>query len=164
MGTTRLASLLAGLRVPGTTAVTPSSVDARVFPAKFNAQGKRHREYADTCELLSEVVWKDWPVTGPRTRRWLTHFIKDVNSIPPSRTGAWMKELGINEADRMQYEHAPLCDMLQMAMTYDQLDVSSLGCFELLVRRLQMLEEAYGTNPKARRFDARSHFMGAGQE
>ena len=37
VGATRLASLLSGTRVPGATSVTPSSVDARVFPAKFNA-------------------------------------------------------------------------------------------------------------------------------
>ena len=47
-----------------------------------------------------------------------------------------MKELGINDADRVKYQHAHLCDMLQMVVTYDQLDVSSLGCFELPVRRL----------------------------
>ena len=54
--------------------------------------------------------------------------------------------------------------MLQMAMTYDQLDVSSLRCFELLVRRLQMLEEAYGASPKAPCFDALSFFMGQGKK
>ena len=75
-----------------------------------------------------------------------------------------MKELGINEADRVKYEHAHLCDMLQMVMTYDQLDVSSLGCFKLLVRRLQMLEEAYGANPEAPRFNAQWHFMGQGKK
>ena len=48
-------------------------------------------------------------------------------------------------------------------MTYDQLDVSSLGCFELLVRRLQMLEEAYGANPKAPRFNAQNYFMAQGK-
>ena len=61
-------------------------------------------------------------------------------------------------------EHALLCDMLQMAVTYDQLDVSSLGCFELLVRRLQMLEEAYGANPKVPRFDAQNHFIWQGKK
>ena len=59
------------------------------------------------------------------------------------------KDFGINEADRVNYEHVHLCDMLQMAMMYDQLDVSGLGCFELLVRRRQVLEEASGANPKA---------------
>ena len=49
VGATRLASLLRGLRVPGAASVTPSSVDARVLPAKFNVQGKRHREHNDGC-------------------------------------------------------------------------------------------------------------------
>ena len=135
-----------------------------MLPAKFNVQGKRHREYNDGCELMAEVAWTDWPVTGPRTCRWFFRFIKEVNTIPQARTAQWMKELGINDADRVKYEHAHLCDMLQMAVSYDQLDVSSLGCFELLVRRLRMLEEAYGANPKAPRFDAQNHFMGQGKK
>ena len=61
-----------------------------------------------------------------------------------------MKDLGINEADRAKYEHAHLCDVLQMAVCYDQLDISSLGCFELLVRRLQAVERAYDANLTSR--------------
>ena len=37
-----------------------------------------------------------------------------------------------------------------MAVCYDQLDISSLGCFELQVRRLQVAEEAYDANLRAR--------------
>ena len=84
--------------------------------------------------------------------------------MPRSRTAAWMKDLGIADSDRVKYEHAHLCDVLEMASTYDQLEISSLGCFELVVRRLQMLEEAYGANPKQPRFDAQTHFMGQGKK
>ena len=37
-----------------------------------------------------------------------------------------------------------------MAVCYDQLDISSLGCFELLVRRLQVVEGAYDANLTSR--------------
>ena len=74
-----------------------------------------------------------------------------------------MTELGINEADQVKYAHAPLCDMLQMATTYNHLDVSSLGCFESLVRRLQILEEAYSEITMAPGFDTQTHFLGQGK-
>ena len=64
----------------------------------------------------------------------------------------------------MRHEHGLLCDVLQTAMTYDQLEVSSLCCFELVARRLQLLEEAYSASPKAPRFDGQSHFMGQGRK
>ena len=43
--------------------------------------------------------------------------------------------------------------MSKWAVCYDQLDVSSLACFEIASRRIQLLEEAYSVNPKAPKFD-----------
>ena len=64
----------------------------------------------------------------------------------------------------MKHEHGLLCDVLEAAVTYDQIDISCCVCFELLVRRLQMLEEAYSANPKQPRFDSQAHFMGQGRK
>ena len=76
-----------------------------------------------------------------------------------------MREHSISENDRVKYEHGLLCDIIELAVSYDQLDISSLASFELAVRRVQMLEEAYAANPKQPRFDSQSklHFMGQGR-
>ena len=63
--------------------------------------------------------------------RTLARFVKEANTSPQSRTAQWLKDLGINDADPVKHEHAHPCDMLQMAMTYDQLDVSSLDVSSL---------------------------------
>ena len=84
--------------------------------------------------------------------------------MPQARTSQWLRDHGIQETDRVRYEHGLLCDVLQHGVTYDQLDISSLASFELVARRLQMLEEAYGANPKQPRFDAQLHFMGQGRK
>ena len=163
-GHSALLGLMGAMRIPGAETDPGSSVDSRVLSAKFNAQGKRHREYSECCEHLSEPPWKDWPLTGPRTCRWYARFILESNRVPQARTLQWMRDTGVPETDRVRHEHGLLCDVLQTAMTYDQLEVSSLCCFELLARRLQLLEEAYSASPKAPRFDGQQHFMGQGRK
>ena len=74
-----------------------------------------------------------------------------------------MREHSIAEGDRVKYEHGLLCDIIELAVVYDQLDISSLASFELATRRVQMLEEAYAANPKQPRFDSQLHFMGQGR-
>ena len=84
--------------------------------------------------------------------------------MPQSRTLQWMRDVGVPETDRVRHEHGILCNILQTAMTYDQLEVSSLCSFELVARRLQLIEEAYSSSPKAPKFDGQSHFMGQGRK
>ena len=48
-------------------------------------------------------------------------------------------------------------------MVYDQLDVSALVSFELLARRVALLEEAYTANPKAPRIEGSDYFLGLGR-
>ncbi len=47
---------------------------------------------------------------------------------------------------------------------YDQLDVSALACFEVLARRVALLEECYTANPKNPRFEGTEHFSGLGRK
>ena len=156
-------ALRGALGVPGAAGVTPTAVDARVLPIRYAANGKRGREYVEAVELLQEVAWPDWPLSGPRTARWFCRFIKETNQIPKNRTSQWMRLHSIAEGDRVKYEHGLLCDIIELAVVYDQLDISSLASFELATRRVQMLEEAYAANPKQPRVDSHFHFMGQGR-
>ena len=94
---------------------------------------------------------------------WLCKFIRDQGCVPRTRTEKWMREAHVPDTDRVKHEHGCLMEMLEWALTYDQLDVSSLASFELLSRRVQLLEEAYTANPKAPRFEGSDHFQGLGK-
>eukprot|EP00959_Pyramimonas_sp_CCMP1952_P078303 1637001-Pyramimonas_sp.AAC.1 len=54
-------------------------------------------------------------------------------------------------------------EILDYALTYAQLDVSSLASFEILARRVQFLEEAYTSNPKAPRCEGSERYQGLGR-
>ena len=61
----------------------------------------------------------------------------------------WIRDAEIPLTDRSRFEHAILSDILEKAVTYDCLQVSNLASFEILVRRLQHIEQAHIECPNA---------------
>ena len=49
----------------------------------------------------------------------------------------------LNYGDKHMSEYAVLAKVIELALTYDQLAITNLSCFELIIRRLQMIEEKY---------------------
>ena len=141
----------------------PRSVDARVCPVRYDERGERYRSFDEALRFLEEPEWKDWPIQGPRTVRWLCRFIKEHGGVPKARTQRFLSDAKVPDTDRVKYEHGCLMEILEWAVVYDQVDVSALACFELLARRVALLEEAYTANPKNPRFEGSEHFQGLGR-
>jgi hypothetical protein len=161
-----LAAYLAGGAVDAGAAAAGAgapSADARVCPVRFDERGERYRQYGEAVSMLLEPAWHDWPIKGPRTVRWLAKYIKDMGITPKLRTARFLTDAKVADTDRVKHEHSTLMEILEWAMVYDQLDVSALSCFELLSRRVQLLEEAYAANPKAPRFEGGEYFQGLGR-
>ena len=55
----------------------------------------------------------------------------------------WVRLGKLQDNDAKVLAHESLCKILEPAMCYDQVDVASLACMELLVRQVQVLEEGY---------------------
>ncbi|CAK0909748.1 unnamed protein product [Prorocentrum cordatum] len=145
-------------------AVPLKSADAGVLPVLCDQTGQRLRAYTNAVGLLEEPRFEDFPVVGPRTTLWLCKFIRDQGSVPRTRTEKWMRDAHVPDNDRVKHEHGSLMEILETALTYDQLDVSALASFEILSRRIQLLEEACASNPKAPRFEGSEHFQGLGRK
>ena len=90
-------------------------------------------------------------------------FILQNGGTPRSRVLKFLQEMKVPENDKIRHEYGVLMDILEMAIEYDQVDVSSLACFEVLARRVQMIEQAYSANPRQPRWEGQEHFMGIGQ-
>ena len=54
----------------------------------------------------------------------------------------WKIQLRADDGDRSVHEHELLCMTLELSGCYDQLDLSVLAGIELVVRRLQLIEES----------------------
>ena len=55
----------------------------------------------------------------------------------------WMRAKSIQENDRVSFEMRCLVDCIYHAGSYDQLNVASLACMEVVARRTQAVVEAY---------------------
>ena len=51
--------------------------------------------------------------------------------------------MGLTSADAGAEEHESICEILQVAMQYDQINIAECASFEMLSRRLQLWESMY---------------------
>ena len=58
-----------------------------------------------------------------------------------ARHDKWKNDCHLKANDAYVAEHAVLCGCVHQATTYDQLNLPELASFELLFRRIQMIEE-----------------------
>jgi hypothetical protein len=136
--------------------------DARTMPIKFRpVTGERHIAFDDAVSLLPEDEFLDFPVTGPRTVRWLCEQIVKSGAPPISRHSRWVREAEIPAGDRSKFEHEVLSKVLELGVCYDGLAVSNLASFEVVSRRLQLIEEAHLDSPGAPSYEAAAHYMGS---
>ena len=98
---------------------------------------------------------------GPRTLRWLAKEMAKSGGGPLRHRQNWRTLCKADESDRAVHEHESICLALEMGGSYDQLDCGSCACFEVLARRLQLIEDARVISPTAPSYDGAEHWMGA---
>ena len=99
---------------------------------------------------------------------WLVQGHNRSGMTPVSRHHWWRTTMSLTPADPGVDEHLFLCELLETGMTYDQLQVGNVACFELIARKLQHWEERYGERLQAASegphlagvAEERRHFMG----
>jgi hypothetical protein len=119
------------------TSATMSS-DARTLPVLSTAVG-RHREFSSLAELCEEELFDDFPLTGPRTAHWCLNFLRRRHTPTDHHMSfRTMARLG-SDAWGMG-EHEQLLKMIELAGSFDQLDLSNLAWAEMAFRRIQVIE------------------------
>lgn len=133
--------------------------DARTMEVKYAASGERQRSFKDTVAEFQQTEFEDFPLE-PRTS---LAYLKAVSSIAESSFGqhlSWVHQSRIPENDRAIHESEVLSRAIDMAICYDQLNVVNLASFELLIRRKQLLAEAYSYGGGTPSYAGSDHFMG----
>ena len=116
----------------------------RTMPMVYGPNLKANREFREAVHYLAEDAVKDWPLVGPRSLLWVLMFIlqQTLGGIV-ARQQQFMSLGKLNYGDKHMSEYAVLAKVLELAISFDQLHVTNLACFELIGRRLQMIEEKY---------------------
>jgi hypothetical protein len=139
-----------------------STDDARTLSVKYGADGTRRRIFRDSSEEMLEADFADWPVLGPRTCLWNVREICKMAEGPRAQHTMWVRGAKIPDGDRAIFEDEVLASMMEMAVTYDGLNIANLASFELLCRRRQLLAEAHVHNPGAPSYSGSEYYMGLG--
>ncbi len=132
----------AGRRGNVTPRIAAEQGDARTLSVKYDKSGTPCRDYKEAVELCSETEIQGFIVRGPRTAAWVLRFLAEQGS-PIQRHTRFKVEARLSSTDPGVSQHENLCKLLQVGLTFDQLDMTNLAMVELMCRELQMIEEKY---------------------
>ena len=138
--------------------------DARTLDVAYDDQGERWRPWRSVVQLGHENYYEDWPVEGPRTLQWLLKHIERTAGSPMQWYHRFLVESRISPTDRTAYEIQSLARMLEVAGSYDQLNLPSVAAFEILARRWQLLLDANSRDPGDSRFEDEDLWAGSSQK
>ena len=117
--------------------------DARTLPISRDSDGLRFKEFRVACQESKPTDFNDWPVSGPRTTKYVLSQMLEHGGSAIGHHQAWRVACKFAPTDGPAQEHEAWSKVLQTMMTYDQLDVSNLASGELVVRALQRIEEKH---------------------
>lgn len=133
--------------------------DLRTMSVKYTANGERFRSFREAVGEMTQTEMADFPYE-PRT---CLPYLQAVTTVAESSFAhhlAWLQQAKIPEGARASYEDETLSQILDTAICYDSLAVSNLACFEILVRRKQLIAEAHAYDPSAPSYQGSEYWMG----
>ena len=122
--------------------------DLRLIGNHADLSGKRFISLQDAFPLFKESQMKDWGFSGPRAVKEYLESIREASSDLASYHLQWLQHSGANPRTALVHEHRNIIEVLRLGVSRDQLDVSNLLSFELLVRRAIQLELAVARSPQ----------------
>lgn len=136
-----------------------ASDDLRTMEVHYSQNGERRRGFKDAVGAMTQVEMEGFPFE-PRT---CLEYLKAVTSLSESAYAqhlAWVQQARIPEGSRAIYEDEVLAQILDVAVSFDCLNVANLASFELLVRRRQLIADAHSLNPSAPSYDGADYYLG----
>lgn len=133
--------------------------DVRTLEVKYGASGERQRSFKETISEMIQCDFEDYPFEI----RTALPYLKAISGVAESSFAqhlSWVAQSRIPEGDRAIYENEVLSRALDLAVTYDSLNVANLASFELLIRRKQLLAEAHAHAPGQPSYEGADHFLG----
>ena len=115
-------------------------MDARILPAAVLPGGKRGRRFADAVAMVSEEAHANWPVAGPRTVLWCLQFLARTNQGSLEHHYKWKQLSKLQVHDYGVEFHEAVMRVVELAVTYDEVDSTNLASLEVALPRAQIIE------------------------
>eukprot|EP00438_Fugacium_kawagutii_P032906 Skav229624 [mRNA] locus=scaffold1753:170636:171595:- [translate_table: standard] len=136
-----------------------SADDIRTMSVKYLANGDRMRNFRESIGEMVQVDMEDFPFE-PRTTLEYLQAVQSVAESSYSHHLAWVQQSKVPEGSRAVYEDETLSQILDVAISYDALNVANLASFELLVRRKQLIADAHSYNAASPSYEGASYYLG----
>lgn len=137
-----------------------SELDARTLGIHMTGT-KQYISTREALPMLTEEKRDDWPHPGPRI---VLEFVTSLVEGPGNWVtyqSEWARNSGVSEGSAVFHAHRVACEVMRLAIEVDQLNVSSLACFEQLLRKCAQDEMAVDRNPKHPDYSGLSTALGA---
>ena len=121
--------------------------DLRLIGNHADSSGKRFISLQDAFPLFKESSMADWGFSGPRAVKEYLQSIREASNDLASYHLQWLQHSGANPRTALVHEHRNILEVLRLGVCRDQVDVTNLLSFELLVRRAIQLELAVARSP-----------------
>ncbi|CAK0839425.1 unnamed protein product, partial [Prorocentrum cordatum] len=144
-------------------ALTPPAPpeDARALAIRRDAAGRRFRDFKSVAEAADNIEFEDWVLSGPRAALHVVTEIAKQSGGPVQRRATWKHENKPNDEEHSVVANEMLSDILELACTYDQMDVSSLASMGALARHMQFIEHKIEKEKETvKDFDPRDYYLG----
>lgn len=134
--------------------------DIRTMAIRYGANGERQRSVKESVSEMLQVEMEDFPYE-PRTA---LEYMKGVTSVSESNYAqhlAWVQQSRVPEGSRAIFEDETLAKILDIAISYGALNISSnFASFELLCRRRQLIGEAHSYNASSPSYHGADYWLG----
>lgn len=117
--------------------------DARLTPLVVIGTTREKKQWREAVQAFGAVELGDFAVPGPRTTAWCCSFLDRHSGGPRDHHRWWKANLKLHDDMWGVAEHSLAMQSLDIAACYDGLDVVNFGCIQLLLRKAQMIEDAY---------------------
>jgi hypothetical protein len=135
--------------------------DLRTMDVLYDlGSGERFRTMEQVAAESGSRAFDDWPLDGSRDAGWVVQTLRRRNHTFLQHHAAWVSRSGIRDGDRVIHEHGALCRCLHLLCTYDQVRISNLAGAEALVKRMELIEEAYRGRASAPSYEGAEHMLG----
>ncbi|CAK0899857.1 unnamed protein product [Prorocentrum cordatum] len=117
--------------------------DARTLWVDWDEQGERRKEFKRAVAESSDVQWDHHRLPADRTCLHTCKMMVNLSGSPRAWLERFLREKGIASTDRVAHELRVLCDILEEAGEFDQINLGGLACLEVAALRLNLLVDAH---------------------
>ena len=135
--------------------------EVRTLWVDFDEHGDRFKRWRDVCQESFTPTFAQTPLEGPSTALHILKHTERHGGDPRLWLQLWLRSKHIEQSDRTYHEMRVLVDALYYAGTYDQVNIPSLICMEVVCRRLQAIVDAY-SNPSRPSWENAKIYAGQG--